>query len=35
MLYDLVNGFIEGCNNRIKVLKRISFSMPRFKIFRR
>ncbi len=28
------NGFIEGCNNRIKVLKRVSFGMPRFKRFR-
>ena len=28
------NGFTEGCNNRIKVLKRISFGMPRFKRFR-
>lgn len=29
------NGYIEGCNNRIKVLKRVSFGMPRFKRFRR
>ena len=29
------NGYIEGCNNRIKVLKRISFGMPRFVRFRR
>ena len=29
------NGYIEGCNNRIKVLKRVSFGMPRFARFRR
>lgn len=28
------NGFTEGCNNRIKVLKRVSYGMPRFKRFR-
>ena len=33
--YPYTNGFIEGCNNRIKVLKRVSFGMPRFKRFRR
>ena len=33
--YPYTNGSIEGCNNRIKVLKRISFGMPRFVRFRR
>lgn len=33
--YPYTNGYTEGCNNRIKVLKRISFGMPRFKRFRR
>jgi len=33
--YPYTNGYIEGCNNRIKVLKRISFGMPRFARFRR
>ena len=33
--YPYTNGYIEGCNNRIKVLKRISFGMPRFVRFRR
>lgn len=33
--YPYTNGYIEGCNNRIKVLKRVSFGMPRFKRFRR
>ena len=28
------NGYTEGCNNRIKVIKRISFGMPRFERFR-
>ena len=32
--YPYTNGYIEGCNNRIKVLKRVSFGMPRFKRFR-
>lgn len=32
--YPYTNGFTEGCNNRIKVLKRVSFGMPRFKRFR-
>lgn len=29
------NGYTEGCNNRIKVIKRVSFGMPRFQRFRR
>ena len=33
--YPYTNGYIEGCNNRIKVLKRVSFGMPRFARFRR
>lgn len=33
--HPYTNGYIEGCNNRIKVLKRVSFGMPRFKRFRR
>ena len=33
--HPYTNGFTEGCNNRIKVLKRVSFGMPRFKRFRR
>ena len=30
----LSNGFTEGCNNKIKVLKRISYGMPNFTRFR-
>ena len=33
--YPYTNGYIEGCNNRIKVLKRVFFGMPRFARFRR
>lgn len=33
--HPYTNGYIEECNNRIKVLKRVSFGMPRFKRFRR
>ena len=33
--FPYTNGYIEGCNNRIKVLKRVSFGMPRFARFRR
>ena len=33
--HPYTNGYIEGCNNRIKVLKRVSFGMPGFKRFRR
>jgi transposase len=29
------NGFTEGCNNKIKVLKRVSFGIRSFKRFRR
>ena len=25
------NGYIEGCNNRIKVLKRVSFGIPTYR----
>ena len=28
------NGFTEGCNNNIKVLRRISYGLPLFKHFR-
>ena len=28
------NGFIEGCNNKTKVLKRVCFGMPDFRNFR-
>ncbi|MGI6040417.1 MAG: transposase, partial [Eubacteriales bacterium] len=28
------NGFTEGCNNKIKVLKRISFGVRNFSRFR-
>lgn len=29
------NGYTEGCNNRIKVIKRVAFGMPEFNKFRR
>ena len=29
------NGFTEGCNNKIKVLKRVSFGVRNFKNFRK
>ena len=29
------NGFTEGCNNKIKVLKRVSFGVRSFQNFRR
>ena len=29
------NGFIEGCNNKTKVLKRVCFGMPNFTRFRK
>ena len=32
--YGYTNGFTEGCNNKIKVLKRISFGVRNFKLFR-
>ncbi|MBS6611036.1 MULTISPECIES: transposase, partial [Peptoniphilus] len=28
------NGYVEGINNKIKVLKRITFGMKNFKRFR-
>lgn len=28
------NGFIEGCNNKTKVLKRVCFGMRNFRNFR-
>ena len=28
------NGFTEGCNNRIKVIKRVSFGIRNFDYFR-
>ena len=31
---NVSNGFIEGSNNKIKVLKRISFGVQNFKRFR-
>lgn len=31
----LSNGFTEGCNNRIKVIKRIGYGMPDFARFRK
>lgn len=33
--HPYTNGYIEGCNNRIKVLKRVSFGLPRFERMRR
>ena len=33
-LYIYSNGFTEGCNNKIKVLKRISFGLRNFERFR-
>jgi len=32
--YGLSNGYTEGCNNKTKVLKRISYGCPNFKRFR-
>ena len=34
MEYDYTNGFTEGCNNKIKVLKRNAYGMHDFKRFR-
>ena len=28
------NGYIEGCNNRIQVMKHVSYGMPSFPRFR-
>jgi transposase len=33
--YPYTNGFTEGCNNKIKVLKRVAYGMPNFDRFRR
>jgi len=32
--YGYTNGFTEGCNNKIKVIKRISYGVRNFKLFR-
>ncbi len=32
--YGYTNGFTEGCNNKIKVLKRISYGIKRFENLR-
>lgn len=32
--YKESNGFVEGCNNKTKVLKRISYGCPNFETFR-
>lgn len=32
--YEFTNGYVEGINNKIKVLKRITFGMKNFKRFR-
>ena len=32
--YPYTNGYTEGCNNKIKVLKRVSYGMPNFDRFR-
>lgn len=32
--YEFTNGYVEGMNNKIKVLKRITFGMKNFKRFR-
>ena len=34
LIYPYSNGFTEGCNNKIKVLKRISFGLRNFERFR-
>ena len=33
-LLPFSNGFTEGCNNKIKVLKRISYGLRNFERFR-
>ena len=33
--YPYTNGYTEGCNNKIKVLKRVAYGMPNFERFRR
>lgn len=35
LLYPYSNGFTEGCNNKIKVLKRVSFGLRNFERFRK
>ena len=32
--YGYTNGFTEGCNNKIKVLKRNAFGLKKFQMFR-
>ncbi|MDD6490031.1 MAG: transposase, partial [Clostridia bacterium] len=32
--YSITNGFTEGCNNKIKVLKRNAYGYRNFKRFR-
>ena len=32
--YHLTNGFTEGCNNKIKVIKRTAFGLRNFERFR-
>ena len=32
--YPYTNGFTEGCNNKIKVIKRVAYGMPNFARFR-
>ncbi|OUO47174.1 hypothetical protein B5F80_04455 [Megasphaera sp. An286] len=32
--YPWSNGYTEGCNNKIKVLKRISFGIRRYSRFK-
>ena len=34
LIYPYSNGFTEGCNNKIKVLKRVSFGLRNFERFR-
>ena len=34
VIIGITNGFVEGCNNRTKVLKRICYGFRNFKIFR-
>ncbi len=34
LIYPYSNGFTEGCNNKIKVLKRVSYGIRNFRHFR-
>ncbi|MBP9517660.1 MAG: transposase [Veillonella sp.] len=34
LIYPYSNGFTEGCNNKIKVLKRVSYGIRNFRRFR-